>query len=508
MTFSKLFFYFCLFFLVGVFLASFLIVEIYFYLLILVLSLAVFILFYKKEASVFAICFLVLLLGVFWEERFEADIIPDCPAAVFLVSVEQEKEVCDIHYFNDTDEIVFQGMVLGEPSRGTRNTKLIINSQKAEINNRELSLRGRVLVFTPSFSQYQYGDELKIKGKINSPQEFPDFNYKEFLRKDRIYSVVFNSEIEIISRDNGNPFLKVIFALKERLKKTSKIMSLPEGSILAAMTLGDKAGISQDFKEKLSRAGLSHIIAISGMHIMILFGISLLLFFRIGLWRRQATLLTILLLMFYILMIGMPPSAVRAGIMGGLLYASYSFGRINQSARAIVFAAAGMVVVNPLILTRDVGFQLSFLASLGIIYLLPIFAKWIKAEGSKMKELISLTFAAQVFCFPILVFNFGQFPILSPISNLLVVPLLPLLLGIGFIFLVLGTIIPALAFPFSVIFQFPFTFVVKVVDLISSISFSSISFNIHWGVILIFYIALGWFLFGRNRFKKTKKSDE
>lgn len=508
MTFSKIFFYFCLFFILGVGLTSFFDPGLFIYFLILILSLLIIVVFYpytkdfsvgiyKRKIATFGTCLLVLLLGMFWEEKFEKEIIPYCGA-----------DSCDIHFFNEKGEIIFEGLISEEPKEKMRSTQIIVKGERIiEAEDKHCTkadlVRGKVLIFLSSDSFFQYGDRVRVKGDLKTPKNFTeDFNYKEYLRKDRIYSVVYSPKIKLVSSGNGNIFFRKIFSFKEKLKKTAKVLPPPEGAILSAMTLGDKSRLSQDFKDKLSRAGLSHITAISGMHIMVLFGILLFVFFKLGLWRWQATILTILFLIFYILMIGAPPSAVRAGIMGGLLYLGYMLGRLNQSSRAVVFAATGMIVINPLILTRDAGFQLSFLASLGIIYLLPIFSKWTKAEGSKIKELLGLTFAAQIFCFPILIFNFGQFPILAPISNLLVVPLLPYLLGIGFLFLIIGVIFSILAFPFSFILWFPFAWITKVADFISSIPFSSISLNLHWGIILIFYIVLGWFVFvqGKKRF--------
>ena len=193
-------------------------------------------------------------------------------------------------------------------------------------------------------------------------------------------------------------------------------------------------------------------------------------------------------------MIGAPPSAVRAGIMGALLYLGLSMGRLNQSSRAIVFAASLMIGVNPLILTRDVGFQLSFLSSMGIIYLLPIFERCFKVNDSKIKRLICLTLSAQIFSLPILIYNFGKIPILSVLSNLLVVPLLPSLLALGFLFIIFGTVFPSLALPLSFVLYFPFAWVVLVVELVSSLPFSTITLKVHWIFLLIFYLLLGYII--------------
>lgn len=511
MSFPKIFFNSCLFFFGGVFIASFL--NFYFlnaafefFPLIFIFSLFLLIAFYYyagklgckncvKGASVFVIFFSSLLFGVFWEEKFEAEITP---------------EPNSIHYFNDKGEITFESIILQEIEKKAKSNQIVAESKKIISCNgcdESAMVKGKVLITLPPFTDFDYGDRIQIKGKIETPKNFiSSFDYKEYLRKERIYSIMHSPEVSLISSGNGNLFFAQIFFLKEKLKKTAKILLPPEGAILSAITLGDKSRLSQNFKDKLAASGLSHITAISGMHIMVLFGIFVFIFLWLGFWRWQATILTVLILAFYVLMIGAPPSAIRAGIMGGLLYFGWTMGRLNQSSRTIVFAAAGMVFLNPLILTRDIGFQLSFLASLGIIYLFPIFEKWLRAEDSKVKQLIALTFAAQIFCFPILVFNFGQFSILAPISNILAVPLLPFLLGGGFLYLILGTIFSFLALPFSFILQVPFAYLTKIVEFISSCSFSAIALNIHWSFILFFYAFLGWFIF-RAQDRKRKLMD-
>ncbi|HOK35515.1 MAG TPA: ComEC/Rec2 family competence protein [Candidatus Pacearchaeota archaeon] len=483
MSFSRIFFYFCLYFLGGVFVASFFnpfssTIGFFILFFLLILGLAISIIFYKKDIAVFGLCLFVLLFGVFWEEKFEAEIIP---------------EPEDIHFYNEKGEINFEGLILKEPEEKMKNTQIVVESQK--IIDNEISVHGKVLVTLPRGVDFQYGDKIEITGKLQTPEKFAeDFDWPEYLRKERIYSTMYNPEVKKISSDNGNPLIAGILSLKSKLKNTAEILLPPEGALLSAMTLGDKTRISEKLNNDLSRAGLSHMVAISGLHIMVLFGILLSCFLWIGCWRKEATIFTILFLIFYILMIGVPSSAIRAGVMGGLLYLGMAFGRLNQSSRAITFAATGMVISNPLILTRDVGFQLSFLASLGLIYLLPILKEKWQANDSELKNLICTTLAAQAFCLPILIYNFGKISILSPLSNILVVPLLPYVLGGSFLFLILGTIFSPIAFSLSFIIWLPYAFIVKILEIISVIPFSAVSFKIPIFVIFLCYTLLFYFV--------------
>ncbi len=481
--FSKLFFYSCIAFIFGVFLASFFTPSFIFYFLFLIFGLIIFSVFYKRKLFIFSLCFLTFIFGVFWEEKFEAEIIPKPE---------------DVHYYNEKGEFLIEGIVSKESQEKEKSIEIAVSVKKVD----DKATKGKLLAFLNLGSDIKYGDRVLLKGKIETPNNFTsDFNYKDYLRAKRIYSVIFYPEVEVLERNKGNPILAKIFLIKEKLKNSAKILPPPEGAILSAITLGDKSRISRDFKEKLSISGLSHIVAISGMHIMIILEIFFLFFIWLGFWRKEATIFSILVLFLYILLIGAPASAVRAGIMGGLLYIGWAMGRLLQSSRSIVFAATIMLIFNPLILTRDVGFQLSFLATIGIIYFYPIFEKRFKVENSKIRELFCLTLAAQILCLPLLIFNFGKVPVLAPLSNILVVPLLPVLLVGGFLFLILAVIFPYIAFYFSFLIKIVFSFVVFVINFISSLPFASISFKINFIFIIGFYAFIYFLIIKKDNFQ-------
>jgi len=192
--------------------------------------------------------------------------------------------------------------------------------------------------------------------------------------------------------------------------------------------LGDKRRLSEELKEKLNIAGVRHITAISGMHIMILSGVLMYLAMALGLWRGQAFYFALIILILFIIMVGLPASAVRAGIMVFFYLLAEKVGRPKSGSRAIVFAATCMLIANPLLLKLDVGFQLSFLAVMGITYLMPLLQKFLKFR------LLAMTLSAQVFTLPILIYNFGYVSFAAPITNILIVPLLPFIMGLGFVF--------------------------------------------------------------------------
>ncbi len=384
-------------------------------------------------------------------------------------------------------EVVLQGIIINEPEQR-------INQQKFEFKIEEIP--GKILVTTELYPQYYYGDELKISGTLREPAVFDDFDYRAYLAKDKIHLVIYYSQITKLDENQGHWFFQIIFNFKDKLRNVIEQTLLPpQSSVLKAIFLGDKYGLSNELKEKLNISGTRHIVAISGMHMIIMSQILLFLGLAIGLWRQQAFYFVLILLFIYILMIGAPASAIRAGIMAGLLLLAQKAGRLRSADRAVVFAAAIMLLINPLLLKSDVGFQLSFIACLSIIYLKPILdEKTSKLPNPcQLKDILTMTLAAQLGTLPILIFHFGRLSLISPLANLLIVPLLPVIMisGIvlsftGLIWLSLGQII---AWPV----WFLLTYLIKVIDYLSAVPLAAYEFkSVSWVFLIGYYVILAW----------------
>lgn len=182
---------------------------------------------------------------------------------------------------NDKEPVVLKGTIMKEP-------ELKDNSQKLKIKIGQ----SIILATTNRYPEYQYLDIVEISGKLETPMETEDFNYKRYLLKDHIYSVMFFPEIKIIGKDSRGLTSGVysgVLWVKEKLRDSIRNNFLPpNSSILEGVILGDKNAISQEIKEKFRVTGLSHIIAVSGMHVVISSSIVMIFLIYIGLWRNQA----------------------------------------------------------------------------------------------------------------------------------------------------------------------------------------------------------------------------
>ncbi len=280
------------------------------------------------------------------------------------------------------------------------------------------------------------------------------------------------------------------------IDKSAEVIGGPEQAMFSAMVLGFKDDLSNEVKEIFNRTGTRHILAISGMHLTIVSVILLQILILIGFFRRQAFWLALLGILAFILLVGAPPSAVRAGIMAGLYLTARQIGRMSQAWRLLLVAAVIMVIIQPRLLLFGVGFQLSFLAVLGIIFFKPFFDSLVKfVPFETVRNLLSLSLAAQLTTWPIVAKNFGTVALVGPIANLVAVPLLPVIMMLGLSFVVFGwwnvLVAKILLWPAWVILHFIFSFISQLSSFkYASVELGSLSLIIVFGyyaLLLIFY---------------------
>ncbi len=452
---STSFLFCCLFFILGIYLSSFFDLYPFNYFAWIFILILISLFFFRKNIKVFSflLCFLFFVFGFWRYQSFSFEI--------------KNNDLKD--YFEK--QVSFVGIVSERPEPGRATSRMEIELEDFD---------AKILATSWKYPQYNYGDKLKIKGKLEEPVSFNDFDYKSYLAKDKIYGVMYQPQIELLEKGRGNFLKEKLIVFKEKLKESIHlIMPVPQASLLEALFFGDEESISKGWIDKFNNTGTRHITAVSGMNITIISALVSNLLLFLGFWRKQSFYFSVLFIVFYVSIIGAPSSAVRAGIMGVLLLVSQYFGRDSDGSRLIIFSAFLMLLFNPLLLILDVGFQLSFLAILGLVYLQPIFSNWLEKVPNyfEMRYTLSATFAAQCFTLPILIYNFGRVSLTSPLVNLFIVPLITPLTIFGFILAFVGLI----SVPLGIILSFPawlvLTFIFKIIDLASQFSFGSIIFR-------------------------------
>lgn len=477
MTPSKVLFYFCISFILGIFFES--LVKIPQIFVWGILFVAVFFIFaslayrshYWHYISIAGFCVLFLVLGILRVQITEFNIAND-----------------KLSELNDKpDKIVLTGIITAEPDSRDASQKLKVKVAGST-----------VLITTGKYPEYNYLERIKLTGKLKTPMIAEDFNYKNYLLKDGIYSVMDFPKIEIMGKAKPS-FWQVIYSgilwSKQKLRQGIRNNFLPpHSSVLEGMILGDNSALTADLKTKLNITGLRHIIAVSGTHVVIISALLMSLLLVFGLYRGQAFYLSIFFLVIYIFLTGLPPSGIRAGIMGGFYLLGQKLGRQASSQRLIAIACAVMLLINPLLLIYDVGFQLSFLAVLGLIYLEPFLKIGInfltKNKIEKVAGLFSTTLSAQIFTLPIMLYNFGNISLIAPITNLLALISVDLIMVFGFLSAIGGAIFYWLGWIFSIPCWILLEYFLKILDIFSAPWAIKTFENVSWIWIVILYIPI------------------
>jgi len=372
--------------------------------------------------------------------------------------------------YNDGEYISFAITLLSDP-------QIIGNQQRINAN---LASGERVLVITSLLPEFHYGDKVAISGTIN----------KRLLNNKKALLSIYFPKIKAVKTEPG---LGIINSVRQKIITLfSKTLPSPYSSFLLGVVFGIKEPLPADFKESLRISGVMHVIAASGMNVTIIGGVvsSIFGFF---LKRQLALIVTIGVVIFYAMLAGFEPSIVRASIMGILVFTSQILGRQNMARNGLLAAGFLMLFTEPNLL-YDIGFQLSFAATLGLLYIRPLFEQNKKTKIALKKSLIgsdlTTTISAQLATLPILLSNFGSYSLWSVVANGLVLWTIPILMVIGgvsavigLIFMPLGGILLYLAYPFLLYFE-------KVVGIFGKMGEAVSVEAIPWPIVIGYYIML------------------
>ncbi len=299
----------------------------------------------------------------------------------------------------------------------------------------------RVLFTAEKYPLYEYGDCLEIWASIEAPGEFLDFDYGAYLSVRDIYGIVsFPKSVRFVGVQK-NWFFEIVYVVrKEVLDRLNRIFPEPASSFMAGLIVGSRKGISANLMQNFNAAGLTHILAISGYNItLIILIVGKMLGF---LARGKRIFWSIVFIILFVILVGASASVVRAALMGIISVISLWFGRKYFVLRALFFSGFLMVLWNPQTLLFDVSFQLSFLATLGIILFAERIEKFLQKvpEFFMIRENLKMTLCAQILTLPIILMNFGQISLVSIFANLLVLPFIPFAMMFGFLAFILSFI--------------------------------------------------------------------
>ncbi len=378
--------------------------------------------------------------------------------------------------------VTIQGMVADDPQVAIDTTQFTLRVEKVD----DQPATGKILVKTTKYPSYQYGNVLQLTGKLVAPEPLEQSGYAKYLARRDIYAACDYPEVTVVNAFAGQPIWRWLYQIKHYfLTVTSQILPEPNAGLLAGLLLGISAVLPKNLMDSFSATGLTHIVALSGFNISIVAGAVVSLLRWLPLSLRLSVAMVVIWL--FVLLTGAAPSAVRAGLMGSLILLAGLVGRLADVTVSLCLTAAAMVFLNPKILMSDVGFQLSFLATIGIIYLSPAMDKWFWRLPQLFRGLIAPTLSALIMVTPILAVNFGQISIVAPLTNVLVVPLVPLAMLLGFWAIVGGVVQTDLGLILGWVAWAPLKLIVVITEYFHHFSWASITVNIPSGSWMIIY---------------------
>ncbi len=402
---------------------------------------------------------------------------------------------------------LFSGIVVDQPDKkGDDQQKLTVEiSNWTNQNNRTDSSGGIKILLSAPLGDFRYGDEIKFSGRLDKPENFLTdqgkvFDYINYLRQDGIFYTMKNPQPEIVSRGHGNLILSSLFDFKEKfLANLYRNIPRDEGILSAGLVLGERSAFNPEMRNDFIRTGIIHIVVLSGYHlavvadnIMRLLTFFLPLSFSIG--------LAIVVIILFALVAGSPATAVRAAIMAILALVARATGRTKDIGRVLVFTVGVMTLWNPWVLGFNISFQLSLIATVGIIYIAPRlekFFKWIPFV--KLQKISATTTAAYFFVLPFILYNMGNLSLAAIPVNLLVLPFLPYTMFFIFAAGMVGFLGPAVAFLPSLIADYFLAYLLFIVRSFSSISFASFSIpDFPLIITILIYVHFAYYFFGSD----------
>jgi competence protein ComEC len=356
---------------------------------------------------------------------------------------------------NDTGrKVTITGVVVGPPDVRDTYTglRLSVDTLRYEDGGGAKTVHGLVLLRASRFDDWAYGDHLRVYGTLETPPVFETFSYRDYLARQGVHSLMPYASCTRLAARQANPILQLVYDYRAiGLETVYALYPDPEASLLAGILLGVESGISPEVRETFNKTGTTHIIAISGFNITIIASFFIALFGR-WLGARRGVMAAGGAILIYTILVGADAAVVRAAVMGGLALTARHLGRQTDGLASLSAAAIVMTAVKPLTLW-DIGFQLSFAATLGLLlYAEPLkswfegFAgRWLNQDQAErltgpVSEYALFTLAAQVTTLPLTAYYFHRLSIVSFLANPAILPVQPPVMILGGLATIAGTL--------------------------------------------------------------------
>ena len=450
-----------------------------------------------------------------WRPRFESLVIGALGVLlVFGAALRYEDGVPaepPLAAVNDGDAVTVRGVVVDGPDpQGTSQVYRVDVDERLNDDAWQPEAGG-VLLRAPLYPEFEYGDYVEFTGELATPENFDDFDYRAYLLRRGVSSIVEYPEIALLDDNTGSRYQEFLHDLRNELSDTiSRSLPEPEASLASGVLLGAGSDLPYTLRSDLNTTGTSHIVAVSGQNVTIIAVVVIAaLTWVIG--RRPAAWAALLAIVGYAVLVGLEASVLRATIMGAIWILSIIVGRQNTAWIGIAVAAAIMTAIDPQVV-HDVAFQLSFASILALSVLgAPLerimrkaVKRWPSVEsfpGTRAAILlVAMTLASMAFTVPITLLNFQQVSIVAPLANLLAVPAFVAVLGTAAVVAVAGLVSEPLGDIAAFAAWPPAAYMLFVIDAFASIPKAALEitwFRLEYAI--AYYVVLAALVYVVNR---------
>lgn len=391
------------------------------------------------------------------------------------------------------EKLTFSGHIAEEPDVRLDKVNYIIETERF----------GRVFAGFDLYPRFAYGDRVKMACRVEIPEPTEDFRYDMYLARMGVFYLCKHPAIEKTGSGAGSTFLSTVFVFKNTLaEKIQLLWHEPYASFMAGLLYGYRGGLGK-LNELFSRTGVTHIVAISGYNITMISTILSAMLIHCYVPRKKAFYLILVGIAVFVIFTGASASVVRAGIMGCVVLFAKQLGRMSRIGNVLVLTAVLMTLQNPFVLIYDAGFQLSFLSTVGLVYVSPLIEKLFvrMPEAFGLKETTVATLSATIATLPLILFQFGRLSIVSLPVNVLILWCIPWIMLAGFVAVVGSAIFFPLGSWIAVLAWTGMRYIVWVVTWFSDLSFAAVDVRIPWWGMVGLYVVLGGLVWKNLKFK-------
>lgn len=361
------------------------------------------------------------------------------------------------------------GVIVREPEERPSSTHLYVETDN-----------GLVLVTALPGQDWRYGDRVVASGQLKKPEPFETdlgrtFNYRGYLLTRGVSYMMSGASVEKVAEGEASSLIRHIFTAKQAfMTKIETLIPEPQAGLAEGLLLGVKRALGEELESTFRRTGIIHIVVLSGYNVMLV--VCFILFvFRNLLGNKVSVWLGLGAICLFAIMVGLSATVVRASLMAALLLIVGMTGRIYLVLRGLVLAGVLMLLWNPYSLVYDVGFQLSFLATLGLILVSPHLEKRLQVVPSTLhiREFLIATLATQIFVLPILLYQMGEFSLIAVVVNVLVLPAVPLAMLLTFLTGLVAFLSSTLATLLAFLTYIPLWYIIAMAEWFGALPFAS-----------------------------------